>query len=223
MAQKISLVNEETTVGKLDAFKNARTANANGRIINNYENGVSEVKILGRIPNTKSANYTDSSLMGNTINTTLNGAITLNGASSYTIYYSESDSADSDLNKVSNGWSTAVANYSAAKSYLIVLDNEMVSHKDVSWSYSLNIPAEVNYKDQIKSNYMVYLNNNSETGTVAETKASPEITLKAEDGPSIEARLYTYDFENNGTVTYGKKSNNVHRNKKYRKSSFRKC
>lgn len=202
---KISLVNEETTVGKLDAFKNARTANANGRIINNYENGVSEVKILGRIPNTKSANYTDSSLMGNTINTTLNGAITLNGASSYTIYYSESDSADSDLNKVSNGWSTAVANYSAAKSYLIVLDNEMVSHKDVSWSYSLNIPAEVNYKDQIKSNYMVYLNNNSETGTVAETKASPEITLKAEDGPSIEARLYTYDFENNGTVTYGKR------------------
>lgn len=202
---KISLVNEETTVGKLDAFKNARTANANGRIINNYENGVSEVKILGRIPNTKSANYTDSSLMGNTINTTLNGAITLNGASSYTIYYSENDSADSDLNKVSNGWSTAVANYSAAKSYLIVLDNEMVSHKDVSWSYSLNIPAEVNYKDQIKSNYMVYLNNNSETGTVAETKASPEITLKAEDGPSIEARLYTYDFENNGTVTYGKR------------------
>lgn len=143
--------------------------------------------------------------MGNTINTTLNGAITLNGASSYTIYYSESDSADSDLNKVSNGWSTAVANYSATKSYLIVLDNEMVSHKDVSWSYSLNIPAEVNYKDQIKSNYMVYLNNNSETGTVAETKVSPEITLKAEDGPSIEARLYTYDFENNGTVTYGKR------------------
>ena len=36
----------------------------------------------------------------------------------------------------------------------------------------------------------IYLNNNSETGTVAETKVSPEITLKAEDGPSILLKNY---------------------------------
>lgn len=202
---KISVINEETSVGQLDAFGSSKTATVNGRIINNYENEVSDVKILGRIPNTKSGSYKDQTLVGNTINTTLKGEITLNGASSYTIYYSENDFADSDLTKTSNGWSTTVADYGAAKSYLIVLDNEMAPHKEISWNYSLNIPAEINYKDQIKTNYMVYLNKNSETATVAETKASPEITLKAEDGPSVEVKLYTYDFENNGTITYGKR------------------
>lgn len=203
---EVTLAGDESGTALLDIYGEAKTATVKGQIINNYDNSISEVKILGRIPNKETTNYDSSETMGNTFDTTLNGAINLTGLESgYTVYYSTKADATKDLTDANNGWNSTVSDYSLIKSYLIVLDNELATTTNIEWTYGLNIPADLGYKNSVSSNYKVYLKNNAESGTVEESKAAPTIKLGTEKGPELNVILSSCDVQNGGTVTNGKK------------------
>lgn len=205
-ATNITAITEETKTANLVVYSDAKTATVTGEIINNYENTLSEVSILGRIPNTASTNYDSNESVGNTFDTTLNGAITLTGLESgYTIYYSTNASATKNLTDSNNSWTTSVTDYSEVKSYLIVIDEELVTRADILWTYKLNIPANINYKNSVNSNYKVYMKNNAESGIVQENKVSPIIKLQTEAGPELEVKISSIDVEEAGTTTKGKR------------------
>ncbi len=203
--EDIELASGEEGTALLDIYTEAKTATIKGQLINNYDNTISEVSILGRIPNKTSTDYDSSESVSNTFDTTLNGAISLTGLESgYTIYYSTNSSATKDITDSNNGWTTTVSDYSLIKSYLIVLDSELATTANVDWTYGLNIPADLGYKNSLISNYKVYFKNNAESGAIQDNIVSPTIKLETEKGPELTAEISSIDVEDGGTITKGK-------------------
>lgn len=187
---EIFTISEESVTGTIAINAEKRTATVKGVVINNYENTLQDVVILGRIPvkdNTK-IDTTDS--LGSTFSTTLTTQIALTGidASKYTIYYSNKANATKDVADANNGWTTEGTNQS--KSYLIVTNGyDMAKGSKIEFSYDVEIPEKLKYNNSAYEMYKVYYNNVSDIGTIAETKVSSIVGITTGQGPELTAEL----------------------------------
>lgn len=187
---EIFTISEESVTGTIAINAEKRTATVKGVVINNYENTLQDVVILGRIPvkdNTK-IDTTDS--LGSTFSTTLTTQIALTGidASKYTIYYSNKADATKDVTDANNGWTTEGTNQS--KSYLIVTNGyDMAKGSKIEFSYDVEIPEKLKYNNSAYEMYKVYYNNVSDIGTIAETKVSSIVGITTGQGPELTAEL----------------------------------
>lgn len=204
-SETITVVDDETATVKLDAYSQSRVAKIKGNIINNYNNSISDVSILGRIPTQESEKYDDSDKIGNTFNTTLAGEISVTNLDegTYTVYYSTKANANKDLKDSNNNWVTQIQDYSTVNSYLIVLNDSIEKSGEMTFEYSLNIPENLPYNRTINSDYKVYYTNNSEEGNVSETKISPSIQATTGVGPEMNIETSILDVDEGGTVYRG--------------------
>ncbi len=204
-AETVTIVDDETSTAKLDIFSQARVATISGNIINNHNNSISGVSILGRIPTQESEKYDFNEKVGNTFNTTLAGKINIPNLNeeAYKIYYSTNASATKDLEDTNNNWLTQVQDYSTIKSYLIVLNGNLEKSGEISFEYGLNIPENLPYNRTMSTDYKVYYINNSEVGNVSETKTSPSIQATTGVGPEINIETGVLDVSDGGTVYRG--------------------
>lgn len=188
-------------------------------VINNYENTIDNVVILGRIPFTGNKDVETKQDLGSTMDMPLTGAITVNGIdnSNVTIYYSENGDATKDLTNSSNGWTKEIQDYSKIKSYMIVLENHtMNTGTMLAFSYKALIPANLNYEKSAYENYAVYFNNNKASGTIQDktsavkigvttgtvAKLEGQLTSKIPDGETIKGGTnleYTLKVKNTGS------------------------
>ena len=177
-------------------------------LVNNIGQDANNIKIFGKLP-TKENKITGEE-NANTLETTLKGVIAPNS----TIYYSENANATTDINDVTNGWTTNVL--SNAKVFLIVL-NQLAKENSYTASYSIQVPQPIQ-KDAVSyAEYEVIYDANTDKniktkstaiGFATPTEIKLETSILAQigndtinNGDSIKAGeviKYTMTVKNNG-------------------------
>lgn len=181
-----SIGEEKTEVSKLELGADAKQSNVNIEVINNNEEKINNVKILGEFPTKNKTN---------TIQTTVSKLDV--SKSNATVYYTEKEDATDDIQDSSNKWSTEITNGSEVKKYLIALD-EMEQSEDITASYKLNIPSNLQYNEEAYEGYKVIYNSKS-LNEVTSTK----LGLATGKGPELNAKMTVK--QGNAEIANGKK------------------
>ncbi len=150
----------------------AREATINVNITNNYSNTISGVQILGRIPFKDNKYILTEKSLGSEFTTTMtaDGIVVPEELKQYvTVYYSENESADKNINNLDNGWKTFkdVTNFSNIKSYLIDMKGYTVGVGDsYIFTYKVSIPENITYNYASYSTHAVYYELNTDGGSL---------------------------------------------------------
>ena len=160
-------------------------------VINNYSYDLTNVVVLGRTPFEGNKNPDTQENLGSTITLPLTNLITVSGTDvNYTVYYSENGEATRDLSNSSNGWTTEVSDFTNIKSYLIVFNNYTMSQgSSFTFSYTANIPANLEYNMSAYENYVVYFNNIINNESIEDKSLATKIGVTTGSGPVIDAKL----------------------------------
>ena len=159
-----ALVGDPKTI-VLDTDSSKKDITVEGKIINNYENSISSVKIVGEVPNRE-------------LNANLNSTINIDTPAETKTYYSTKESPTTDLNKSENEWTEAPADLTKVKSYMIVLNNLTMNQGDsIGFNYGATIGEGLNYNEEGKAKYSVYFDNDLETGKVEDKATSEDVKL----------------------------------------------
>lgn len=186
---------EDTKVVTLDRGADARDLQTQIEVINNNENAMENVKILGTFPTKNSENNID---------TTVAQGLNVQGVEGAKVYYTENENATDDMQNVENGWQESITDGTKVKKYLIEVPT-MESGASISATYTTNVPASLEYNQEASQDYTVDYQN-SLTKVTNQMKAT-KIDLETGVGPDLETKLIASvagsDQNNGGTVKNG--------------------
>lgn len=177
----IDVVNNQGAAnGELPVSTDMKTVNITKRIINNKENKISNVKVLGVFP-------TKEAIDSNSIDIEV-GNIKINGidTSKVKVYYSDNVNATEDIDSKNNNWSETIKDSKNVKKYLVAID-DMELLQEVDLSYSITIPANLEYNESAEEGYTVYYTNLTSEEKVDVNK----IRLATPKGAVIDTTLKT--------------------------------
>ena len=175
--------NEGTKTARLELSAESKTATLQGGVINNNEAAISNVRIIGAYP-------TKDAVEGNNLDIEVSD-ITAEGidTSRIAIYYTENAQATDDVNDSSNGWGTEITDARAVKKYMIVVDRLDVL-EEVSFSYNMTIPENLEYNYTAKQGYSV---NYTESNSTEQSIALDLLTLETGVGPIVDTTLKVFN------------------------------
>lgn len=146
-------------------------------VINNNENAIENVKILGTFPTKNTENNIDIKVVE---------GITLQEAEGVKVYYTENENATTDLQNTENAWKQEITDSSKVKKYLIEVPS-MEKQASIKATYKIEIPALLEYNQTAKEGYTV-----NYTNTLTKTESeitSTTIYLETGIGPKLETKL----------------------------------
>lgn len=191
--EKIEVINGEAQKVLIPTKAEQKEVTYTMNVINNYENTLDHVVVLGRTPFKDNKDVSTSLSLGSTMTMPLSSGITVTGVdtSKVTVYYSENGDATTDLSNAQNGWTTSVTDYTKIKSYMIVLnaDYEMNGGDAITFSYKATLPANLDYDQEAYENYGVFFNNNKASGTIADKAIATKIGLTTGNIAKLDAKL----------------------------------
>ena len=190
--ETLTAISGEAKVATIETMAEARNTKFEMTVINNYNNTIDNISILGRIPAKGNKEVVTGSDLGSTIDMPLVSNIVVNSKDNnkVTIYYSENVNATKDLALSTNGWTKAPTDLSKVKSYLIVFtDYTMNTGDSVNFSYEAQIPANLQHNASAYGNYGVYFNNNLEAGTIQDKASSVKVGITTGKGPILETSI----------------------------------
>lgn len=174
---------------KLDAKSASKQVTVSANIINNYENKINNIKVLGTLPKAENIDLATGKDLGSNFDTSIVEPIKLNNLKGK-VYYSENPKATQDINNKENGWTQSLENISKAKVYLIDFENyEMQTGEMVSLEYKVQIPANLEYDKTACTNYVVYFDNIKEKETIKDKAIATKIGLTTGEGPHLEVAM----------------------------------
>lgn len=194
--ETIYSTNAQEQTAKLNAKAQARTAKVEMEMINNYNNVVKNINILGRVPNGDSAS--------------LKTVINQKGvdASKVTVYYSNNAQATKDLTNKANGWTTTLTDLTQVKSYLVVIaDYEMATGSAIQLSYEVNIAENLGYNQSTQASYTIYFDNVKEEQTIQDSQTAANIIFTTGEGPDLTTQIVASvangtEVEEGSTIRY---------------------
>lgn len=178
----------------IDIYSEAKAATMEIVVMNNNENTVSDVSILGRIPFKGVKDIETGEDLGTTLDTKLIGPIVSderNGVA-FNIYYSENGEANNDLNNSENGWTMNPTSFENIRSYLIVPQDENYEMQETAilrFTYQYEIPANLTHNENIYGTFLAYYTNNSEIAKTDEKATPDKIGLTTGEGPELNLEV----------------------------------
>ncbi|MGN1297254.1 MAG: SdrD B-like domain-containing protein [Clostridia bacterium] len=168
---------EELKSVTLQRGTSAKQLEAGIEVINNNENEIQNVKVLGTFPTENDENN---------IATKIVEGISVQGIEEAKVYYTENENATDDLQNVANAWTEEITDSSKVSRYLIEVPS-MQSQDSLQASYTIEVPALLEYNQTAEEGYSVAYTN-SLTTTENEMKATT-IELQTGVGPVLETKL----------------------------------
>ena len=169
-------MNNQTISGELDTNTEEKNATETVHIINNYEEAISNIAIIGKIPAVEEENI-NNELVTSTFEMNLLNTINLNGREG-TVYYSEDANASVD----SDSWTDNYNAVEKAKSFKIEL-GALQPGEVAKIDYQVNIPAnlENNQETYLKNtvNY-TYLGNTNQITSAAVLGTEQGVNIQSE-------------------------------------------
>lgn len=163
-------------------------------VMNNNNNKISNLSVLGRIPFKGVKDIDTGEDLGTTIDTKLMSGLVSDEKNNveFTIYYSENGEATKDLENENNGWMLNVENFDNIKSYLIVPTDEnyeMQASEVLRFTYQYEIPAGLKLNTDIYGTFLAYYKNHTEIAIVDEETKADIIGLSTGEGPELSVKL----------------------------------
>lgn len=183
-AYGIELVNNEgKDSAQLDVSTDTKNVSIQKKIINNKENKISNVKILGTFP-------TKDAISQNTIDMEV-GNIVVSGidSSRVKIYYSNNEAATEDLQNRDNNWTENIGDAKNVKKYLVVI-NSMDLLEEIDLDYNIVIPSNLEYNESAEEGYNVYYDD--DVTLVPESVKVNNLRLSTGKGPVMDTTLKAY-------------------------------
>lgn len=146
-------------------------------IVNNNENAIENVKIIGTFPTKNKENNIDIKLLE---------GITLEGIDGAKIYYTEKEDATTDVKDSGNAWTEKITDTSKVRKYLIDVPS-LEAQSSIKGTYKVEIPELLEYNQSAKQGYTVQYTN-SLSKAEGEMKATT-IELETGIGPKLETKL----------------------------------
>ena len=191
--EKIEVINGESQKALIPTKAEQKEVTYTMNVINNYENTLDHVVVLGRTPFKDNKDVSTSLSLGSNITMPLTSGLTVTGvdASKVTIYYSENGEATTDLSNSQNEWTTSVTDYTKIKSYMIVLNEDYVMNggDTITFSYKATLPANLDYDQEVYENYGVFFNNNKTSGTITDKAIATKICFTTGSIAKLDAKL----------------------------------
>lgn len=187
----ISNLTADKQTENIDANGNAKEVTIGGTVVNNYDNSIENVAILGRIPFSGNKAIDASADLGTNFTMAMKNQITTSGidSSKVKVYYSTNGEANKNLIDTNNGWTEQPTNLAEIKSYLIVISGEIAKGTQISFDYKADLPANLSYNKEAYSNYKVYYDNKMADATLGETKVAGVIGLTTGQGPELQVSV----------------------------------
>ena len=183
---------EETTSVGLQRGTDATQMEVSFEIINNNEENVDNVSMLGTFPTKTEENNIDIAVVS--------GVNVENG----TVYYTENENATTDIENTENGWTESITNSTAVKKYMVKMDN-IASRSAVNGSYTIEVPENLEYNQTATEGYEV--NYTKGQARIENTVTATEISMETGVGPKVETNLTATrageDLTNTSTVKNG--------------------
>ncbi len=214
----VTSVRQGTMVDDIEIFAPAQKATMEIVVMNNNNNTVSDVSILGRIPFKGVKDIETGEELGTTTDTTLAGALVSdkNNRGAFNIYYSENPEATKILDDPENEWKDNITDYSKVKSFLIIPEdtNYAMSKAEVlRFTYEYIIPENLQHNESFYGTFMAYYTNNTDVAKIDERSEADKVGLTTGEGPEVALSLsanreslkefeevkYTAVVENTGT------------------------
>lgn len=189
--ETISNTSSEKQTANIDAHRQEKEVTIGGTIVNNYDNSIENVFILGRIPFTGNKAVDEVQELGTTFTMAMKEKIATSGIdnSKVKVYYSANGEANKNLTDANNGWVEEPTSLTEVKSYLIAIIGEVAKGAQFSFDYKVNLPADLDYNQEAYSNYKVYYDNKMADATLGETKVASVIGLTTGQGPELQVSV----------------------------------
>lgn len=185
----VTTVSGEEASVKLDVKSDSKIATVSANIINNYENKINNIKVLGTLPKAGNLDPATGKDLGSNFDTSIVEPIKLTNIKG-NIYYSANSKATTDITNPENGWTQSLENISNAKVYLIDFENYEMKTGDMgSLEYKVQIPANLEYDETAYTNYVVYFDNVKETENIKDKQIATKIGMTTGEGPHLEVAL----------------------------------
>ena len=168
---------EGTKVVSLDRGSEEKDLQTQIEVINNNENTMENVKVLGTFPTRSNENNIDTNIIQ---------GLDVKGVENAKVYYTENENATNDLQNVGNGWQESITDGTKVRKYLIEVPT-MDSGTSILATYTTNVPASLEYNQEAKQDYTVNYQN-SLTKATNQMEAT-KIELETGVGPILETRL----------------------------------
>lgn len=179
----------------LEKGQKSKQIEADIEIINNNENSIENVKIVGTFPTKNSQNN---------INTKIIEEINIEDAEGAKVYYTEKEDASEDIQDPLNSWSETITDTSKVKKYLIDVPS-IETQSSIKGTYKLEVPALLEYNQTAEEGYTTKY-----TNSVTKLDSSIDATtikMGTGVGPILEAKLVpiigTKEGTENTTVKNG--------------------
>lgn len=190
----ITSVKQGKKTAELPVYSEAKIATMDLIVMNNEKNAVSEVTILGRVPNKEAKDIVTNELLGTTIDTKMMSRIRIDEQNNgeFIVYYSESADATKDLDDSNNGWTLEPENLNNVKSFLIVPksnDYKMEVSSKLRFSYDFEIPANLEHSEEIYGIFGTYYTNATDIATLNETSIADIVGLVTSEGPRFDYNI----------------------------------
>ena len=171
---------EETKNVTLKRGAEAKVLETTIEIINNNENAIENVRIMGTFPTKNQVNN---------INAEIIEEIKLNISDGVKVYYSENENATYDIENTENAWNDNIIDLSKVKKYLIVVAS-IEKQESIIGTYKFKIPELLEYNQATLQGYTAkYIN--TLTKIESEVK-STVIKLETGVGPILQTKITPY-------------------------------
>lgn len=199
------------TIGDVEAEKvtlqrgtNSKQLEIKLEVINNNEQNINNVSILGEFPTKSNENNIDIKVIE---------GIKIENAK---VYYTENNDATTDIQDSKNGWTENITDTSKVRKYLITFD-KIDAKTSIIGTYKIEIPENLEYNQTAKEGYEVTYTNSQ--GNMQSNVKSTYIIMETGVGPKIETELTASvagkeltendKVKNNEVVTYKVKVSNI--------------
>ena len=175
--------NEGTKSAKLQVSSEEKNITIQKNIINNKENKISNVKILGVLPTKDATNVNNIDIQVGKV------SVSNLDSSRVKVYYSTNANATEDLEDTNNAWTENLDSLQDVKKYLVVID-ELNILEEVVIEYQAVIPANLEYNEEAEEGYNVYYNDS--VTSVSENVKLDNIKLSTGAGAVANTNLKVY-------------------------------
>lgn len=186
--KEVTSVYQGKIADKIGIYEDAKITKTDLKVVNNTGNTCDNIVAIGRLPFKGNKNINTDEDLGTTLDTKLKSKLKVNGIdeSKVNIYYSENGEANIDLTNAQNAWTQEPQDLSTIKSYLVVLnDYQMPAGEAVEFSYDSEIPANLEYGNDLYNAFAVRYLNNTNIGIKDETTVASSVGLKTGEGPKM--------------------------------------
>ena len=180
----------------IDVYAGARVATTEIVMMNNNQNKISDISILGRFPFEGVKDIASDSSLGTTVTPRIVRGIEsdISNNAEFKVLYSYNENATKEYNE-ENGWRTAEEiELENAKSYLIIPADEnylMEENTVLKFTYEFEIPENLSHNESIYGTFMAYYTNIIGE-TISREQSIPDLVgLTTGAGPEVKLELNT--------------------------------